>query len=126
MFVYRNPTKAQRAGISKQHKSFDWKPFGPASDKVGGLALVEEHHNSYCDDAKQNAFYNTILDAPAPAQPEPGPRGSPRCPTTLYIRGQAALAQHCAEVVRAVGPGRQLTRPHYRSGLALRRGATLI
>jgi hypothetical protein len=63
MFVYRNPTTAQRAAISLKLGGFDWEPFGLAPDE-GGLSLLEEHINVYCDDAKQNNFHTkSMLDA---------------------------------------------------------------
>jgi hypothetical protein len=64
MFVYRNPTIAQRRWIDEMFVPIDWSLFGPASDEEGGLAYLEEHFNVYCDDAKQNNYHTkSVLDA---------------------------------------------------------------
>ena len=64
MFVYRNPSIAERAILSLTHIDIDWSLFGRASDEDGGLAYLEEHFNAYCDDAKQNNFHTkSVLDA---------------------------------------------------------------
>ena len=56
MFVYPNPTVAERAEIDRKHGKIDWEKFGPAPED-GGTKLLEEHFNIFCDDAKQDAFH---------------------------------------------------------------------
>jgi len=56
MFVYRNPTTAERAEISREH-GVDWAQYPPPPDAEGGLAFLEEHMVAYCDDAKQDQFH---------------------------------------------------------------------
>ena len=64
MFVYRNPSLAERAEISKESPDVDWKKFGAASDEAGGKTYLEEHFNVYCDDAKQNSFHTkSVMEA---------------------------------------------------------------
>ena len=64
MFVYRNPSRAERAKIDAEYGPRDWSPFGPASDEEFGLMFLEEHVNTYCDDPKQNAYHTkSLLDA---------------------------------------------------------------
>lgn len=64
MFVYRNPSKVERATISIEFPKIDWKAFGPASDEENGLEFLEEHLHVYADDAKQNRFHTkSVLEA---------------------------------------------------------------
>lgn len=64
MFVYRNPSAAQRREISAKHGAINWTLFGPASDEEDGTAFLEEHFNVFSDDAKQNSYHTkSVIDA---------------------------------------------------------------
>ena len=64
MFVYRNPTLAERGEIDKQYGDVDWSLFGPAADEEGAPSLLEEHFNTYCDDSRQGSFHTkSVLEA---------------------------------------------------------------
>ena len=68
MFVFRNPSAAERRKISKLYGgskvAIDWATLGPACDEEGGLAYIEEHFNVYSDDSKQNNYHTkSVLDA---------------------------------------------------------------
>ena len=56
MFVYKNPTKAEREAISLQYEGVGWSEFPKPPDE-GGAAYCEEHAAAYCDDAKQDQFH---------------------------------------------------------------------
>jgi len=56
VFIYPNPTLAQRATIDAKYGPQPWDKFGPAPDE-GGLRFLEEHFSVFCDDAKQGAFH---------------------------------------------------------------------
>ena len=57
MFIYLNPSVAERAEIDREHGPQQWERFGPARDEAGGLRFLEENFNVFCDDAKQGTFH---------------------------------------------------------------------
>lgn len=56
MFVYKNPTLAERAELSVQHPGIDWKKFPPAPDD-GGDTFLTDFFNEFCDNSKQTSFH---------------------------------------------------------------------
>lgn len=56
MFIYLNPSVAERVQIDREHGPQQWEHFG-ARDEAGGLRFLEENFNVFCDDAKQGTFH---------------------------------------------------------------------
>ena len=56
MFIFRNPTVAERLFIDQKYGAQQWDKIGPAADEEGGLSMLEANYNSVGDDAKQDVF----------------------------------------------------------------------
>ena len=57
LFIYKNPTRAEREAIDKKFGNQPWENFGPAGDEDGAPHFLEEVFDTFADDAKQTTFH---------------------------------------------------------------------
>ena len=57
LFIYKNPTRAEREAIDKKFGNQPWENFGPAGDEDGAPHFLEEVFDIFADDAKQTTFH---------------------------------------------------------------------
>ena len=109
LFIYKNPTRAEREAIDKKFGNQPWENFGPAGDEDGAPHFLEEVFDIFADDAKQTTFHT---------------KSNMEATIAVFLAGRPWLAEERRAFIKSDGASNLVQGTHNRTRYPCNRDAS--